>query len=1167
MSIVRLATVVLATSAALAITAHAQDRSGTVQLADGAGPRFIAAGSVGHGTSMVDVRNAAVFRRRIALDLNGTSVADAVKAIAREGHVQIGFSPDALVGTHPVSLSSHDMTVGAALTAVLFDAGVDVVLAADGSHMTLVPRPSVVVDSTARRAPPAGVVTGRVLDAATRQPLRAVMVSVLGTRLGALTGLDGRYALRNVPLGSQSLRFQRIGYLLGHAGIEASADSVAVPDVMLQASPQVLDEVVTTVLGDDRRVTIGSDLPTIDVDSVLSIAPITDFTDVLAGRVPGLEVLPSSGQVGASTRIRIRGITSLSLTNDPIIVVDGVRFDNQEQDQAGSAQSVSRLDDLQSDDIESIEVMKGPSATTLYGTDAANGVIVVTTKHGTNGPTRWDFSGVFGPTQAQGSTSQFPQSYYAWGHSTDGRHIPVQCLLLDPSYGPIIIPGYSGNVAGQSDGTCTVDSVTHYSPLNNASTSVLGTGSQQHFEGSLHGGSSRIQYYLSGISDDQTGGLQLPPVTLRELEQLTGNVPGDIRTPNVSTHTSGNGTFTIQVTPQLLIALTSTIGDNSTRTINESQLVQSLVQGPGYSTLNNTSQQFGFFAPASIESIFNTVNESDGKRYFESLHGDWTPFRWFVGRGTVGADYSDLTSTSSLAATQDGNAVSLGQYLLNQSVVSLYSVDLSGTAAVPLTRWMTAATSVGAQYNRESYTETSSYGYGTAVGNTNLAGATSTYVTQSGLANATLGTYVQEKLGFADRLWVTGAVRWDGGSGFGSLYNLATYPKADASWLAIQGRHTTLRLRTAFGYSGNQAPVSARLRVFNTTNYGLVDGQPAIGAQLGGIDNPSLQPELSRELETGFDLSMFDNAAVLTVTPYWKHTDHEILGVTTPPSLGSYFEDVNLGAVSNTGIEASLTVTPIQSSRVEWDVTVSGSYNANKLLRLDPGLDTLESAAGGADRYVVGYPLAGVWGHRVTYTTGNGSGIITPQDVRIDSGLTYYGPSTAPTQLTVATGLAFFNGALRVRALFNYQGGNAIYNPSADEGCGGNTIFDYNSRGCNDITAPAGVKAADVAAGEFGQGQYGGDPALSSFIFKGGVWRFQELGVSYAIPDRLFRAWRLPAIRALNVSFSVRNLYTWTSYPGIDPSVGNINSTGDSPYDGGVLPLPRTWLMRVHAGF
>src|SRR5215212_4265299 len=234
--------------------------------------------------------------------------------------------------------------------------------------------------------------TGRVTDERTGDALAGARVVLVGTSRLESTGQNGRYLFRDIPTGPQQVRVIAIGFSAQTKRVTISAGRTDTLDFAMTPVPVQLDEIVTTATGQQSRLEIGNAIASIDAATVAEEAPITEFGNLIQGRAAGVQVLKSSGVVGTGTRIRIRGSNSVSLSNEPLYYVDGVRIDATSENYAYDigGQSTSRINDLNPDDIANIEIVKGPSAATLYGIQAANGVVLITTKKGVAGRPRWN---------------------------------------------------------------------------------------------------------------------------------------------------------------------------------------------------------------------------------------------------------------------------------------------------------------------------------------------------------------------------------------------------------------------------------------------------------------------------------------------------------------------------------------------------------------------------------------------------------------------------------------------------------------------------------------------------------------------------------------------------------------------------------------------------------
>src|SRR5436189_4469205 len=266
-----------------------------------------------------------------------------------------------------------------------------------------------------------GTVAGRVTDQANGQPLVAARVTVMGTSLIAQTNAEGRYSLSRVPGGQLTVRASAVGYGAASRVVTVNPGETGVVDLALGLSPYSLDEVVITSTGDQAKREVGNSIARIDAAKLVETAPITNVTDLLIAKAAGVDVLPGT-VTGAPARIRIRGTNSLSLTNEPVYFVDGIRVTSQNRSSGicdvGCAPP-SRINDLNPEDFESIDVVKGPAASALYGTDAANGLVLITTRHGSPGKAQWR---VYSEQGVINDNNAYPYAFRGWRSSATGTH-------------------------------------------------------------------------------------------------------------------------------------------------------------------------------------------------------------------------------------------------------------------------------------------------------------------------------------------------------------------------------------------------------------------------------------------------------------------------------------------------------------------------------------------------------------------------------------------------------------------------------------------------------------------------------------------------------------------------------------------------------------------------
>src|ERR1043166_9416238 len=370
-----------------------------------------------------------------------------------------------------------------------------------------------------------GIVSGRVTDQANGNPLVGARVIVVGTSLTASTNADGRYRIPGVPAGPVTLRASLIGYASSTHPVTVTNQETVTADFGLTLPPYSLDEIVVTATGDQAKREVGNAVSTLDAAPLVANSAITNMNDLLVAKAPGVQVLPGS-TTGTGGRVRIRGNSSLSLSNNPIYIIDGVRMVSDVNSTSigigGSAPS--RVNDLNPSDIESIDVVRGPSASTLYGTDAANGVIVIKTKKGKAGRPVWN---VYAEQGYIKDRNTYPTAYRGWRtgatgttNSTTGNQ--VQCLL-------------SQRVTTNAAARCIQDSVTSYNLWTDPVNTPLATGDRSQVGVQVSGGSDAVRYFLSTDWEHELGTLQMPAIG-RQRILAVGDVPsGPIVRPTPTT--------------------------------------------------------------------------------------------------------------------------------------------------------------------------------------------------------------------------------------------------------------------------------------------------------------------------------------------------------------------------------------------------------------------------------------------------------------------------------------------------------------------------------------------------------------------------------------------------------------------------------------------------------
>ena len=905
-------------------------------------------------------------------------------------------------------------------------------------------------------APPnamrAAIISGTVTDEATHQPIADAHISVVGTTMGAVTDAQGRYSIVGVPAGEVHLRARRIGYGSSDRTVTVADGGSATADFSLTSANVSLDAVVVTGTAGGQQVReIGNTVDKLNIAKEAQTSPAVNVQQLLGQKSPGVLILPTPGMVGVGSAVRIRGASSLSLTNQPIIYVDGVRVDNNPAGGPAirNGRYASRLNDFSTEDIESMEIIKGPAAATLYGTEASNGVIQIITKRGKIGKPQ------FNAAIKEG-----------------GNFLPGVADKINLAYGRNSITGLrdSINVINMWKAQTGRD--------------IFTTGRMHQQNASVSGGTDQARYYVSGDRLDNTGVVDYNWV-------------------------KANGA---RVNLDLLPATKWQIDGHAAFIQNETRFAQA-AEGFGiwdmiiYSKptlLSGPTKGFRYANPdvAGLIDSRSKVNRFTGGIDIRNL-----PFSWLTQELKAGTDVGNTTNQILFPRVPDGvtnffGSKGTGDKTLENVTTNYSTLDYSATAKHDIAAFSTA-TSFGAQYYRKQYTTASEFGQNFPTPDvTTIGGAASTQSSEDFVENKTLGMYVQEALGWENRRFLTAALRGDANSAFGANYKAAYYPKLSGAWVVSEepffnfSRVNALRLRAAWGQAGQQPDAFDALTLYTpSTGPG---GSPILTP--GSLGNPALKPERGEELEMGFDLGVLDDRATLTYTHYNRTTKDAIVRAPNRPSVGfPGARVVNLGRVAAWGNEIGLNARVIDMPVVAWDLGVNFATAHNRVESLG-GLPPVgvANSGNGIDQYNrEGYAVGSFFWQKVVSASYSPTGVL--QNVLCDNGAggtvacanapkLYYGQPT-PTRIGSVTNTVTLMRSLRLSALVDYQTGMTYEEGSIEA----NHQNFQNTAMSNPVTGRVDPIFAAY------QGSVGRPPLG---FFDAGFAKLRELSASYTIPDR-----------------------------------------------------------------
>jgi len=986
-------------------------------------------------------------------------------------------------------------------------------------------------------------IAGRVTAQGTGEALSDVRVYLVGSTLATATNAEGRYTLRGVPAGVAEVRVIRVGFQEQKKPITVVAGATDTLNFTMQQAVIQLQDVVTTATGDQRKVELGNTIATLgDISKRVEEAPITSIGDLLVAKAPGVVVLPGS-MTGTAPSIRIRGVSSLSLNNSPIWVVDGVRFNSTPFTSAGaggSQVSSTPLNGLNPDDIEDIEIVKGPSAATLYGTDASNGVIVVTTKKGRAGAAKWTWFGEGGRIEDH---SHYPDTYAIWGHRPNAaaNAAPVRCLLRE-------LPG----------GTCLKDSVTSLNIIDVANLTPVHTGNRNQFGGQVNGGTDAVRYFVSGDLQNETGPIQMPNIESARYDSTRTPMRDEWKHPEFLQGQTVRANLSTSPTPKIDINVTAGFSklnqrfgetDNNFSSIFYQSMMSPGFIGAGLGATGVDSRGQNLYGNNSFTygDVFQRLDREDVQRLTGSIQSSWRPFAWMQNDGTVGIDLGSRYSYGlcRFGECPDYNNWRLGNVIDRHRIDRNFSVKLASNAAWQAKSYLNLKTTLGADYTNQEGEATNATGTQLPPGGQSVSQAAVTSASATlPSADKTLGYYLQEQATLRDRLFLTVAVRTDQNSAFGSESKSITYPKASLSWIASDepffpqlGWLNQFRLRAAYGASGIQ-PRSTDAFVTYTAPVVSVNGADTPGLRASSLGNPTLKPERTTEFEGGFDARVLSNRVNIELTYYSKSTKDALFDLPIAPSAAASATTIreNLASVKNGGVEASITTTLIDRRALGWDMTLSASHNKNKVLSLGSdasGKPVLVNGTGSTCDSL-GFPVHGYYYRTYTYADDNNDGIIVPGEVHVSSTFQYVGNSVPGDIVAISNGFDLFNRSLRVQGSFDYKGGYMISNGTYSFQCSNNPACP----GLSNPNASLEDQAAAIALTAT-------NPTTSyGYLQNGQFWRFRELSATWNLPNRF--ASRIRAA-STSLTFGARNLKVWTKYKGADPEenygTGDVQST------------------------
>ena len=716
-------------------------------------------------------------------------------------------------------------------------------------------------------------IKGVVSNSTSGTPLANAQISIVGTTNGTITGASGAFTITAVAAGNQVVRARLIGYQPTERTIAVTAGGTVTVNFSLTVSALSLDEmVVTGTAGSARKREVGNSIGQIKLADVPEVP--TNLSNMLSGRLAGVTVGGGVGNSGSGSAIRLRGTTSVSLTNQPLVFIDGVRTRSDEYPrngiftgatQRGANSNSSPLNDINPDDIDRIEVVKGAAAATLYGTDAAAGVIQIFTKRGAAGKAKWQVrlnSGV-------SSLRQF---------GTDS----VPLLNMNPFL--------------RNNGSGSIPGLDNYAARYGTAIQVSG------------GTADNLKYLLSTQVDNTDGVL---PNDRDRKYQVRANLD-------------------FQPTQKLAMNWSSAYTNNL---INQTPAGNN-AQGITLNAFRQDRNYFGTANPDTVRQVLQQRLTTNIDRLIMGLTGTFTPIARLSSRLTLGFDRAALENRN--VRPFGFPAAPFGIIQNQRWANSTLSIDWQNNYEFGLGKDLRVTASAGTQYVNSLVGDVVALSENFATpADPSVASGGLRNADENRTRVITGGAFGTVLLGFKNRYFMTVGGRLDGNSAFGSDFGLQFYPKVSASWVLSdesfwKESFGTLKLRGAFGAAGRAPTAFAAVRTYVTTPWGTTTA-----VRPSNVGNPNLGPERTREMELGFDQALFNGKTSVDFTYFNATTTDALFNVRSIPSLGFLNNELrNVGEMNKYGVELALRQEIVNREKFGLSAGLNVSTNISNVVSL-----------------------------------------------------------------------------------------------------------------------------------------------------------------------------------------------------------------------------------------
>ncbi len=990
-------------------------------------------------------------------------------------------------------------------------------------------------------------IKGTIKDKSDGTPLVGASVVAKGTTTGSVTDANGAFEF-TLPNGATTLVVSFVGYV----NQEIPINGQSVLGVTMESDANILGDVVVVGYGTQSKKELTGSVSRVSGDAISKL-PVTGIDQALQGQAAGVQVTTNSGTPGGGVSIRIRGASSITASNQPLYVVDGVPINTGNYAQLGvGGQGTNAISDLNPSDIESIEILKDAAAAAIYGSRGSNGVVLVTTKRGKSGKSKISLSTYYG----------FQETNKRIEPQTGQEHIgTINEARRNVGLAALYTPTDSTNAAN-----------------TNWQNEIFRTAPMSNTDLAFEGGTERLQYRISGSYFDQQGiviGSSFNRMSIR------ANVDN-------------------RLTDKLKLSFSSNYSRSMSNRLNNDNNIYGVVSAAslvgGHIPVRNADGTYARDPNSSVDNpvsaALDPIFEAPTQRLIANAALEWEIAEGLTVRSNVGADligyreFRFYPSTSPAASGVRGQGFETlynDQNLINENL--LFYKKNFGDFKTDLV--------VGASFQKDNLETVFTQGENFPGNTVKTLNATSVKkdIQSTRGAWGINSQFARLNLGYAGRYILSGSIRRDGASRFGKDNRYGIFPGVSAAWIIseegfLRNNKTlsTLKVKGGWGIRGNSniSNFASRALIGAGFNYNQISGLAP--SQLG---NDELTWEQREDLSVGLEVGLFKNKVNLEVEAYDAKTNSLLLDRPLPYTSGYSTISQNVGKMTNRGLDVKLSAEIIDKKNFSWTASINVSTNKNRVTDI-----VNEFTSGFASWVDTGYALGSFRGYRVEnifqtqaeidavnqtakektgrttavyQATGtrpgdikfvdiNGDGVITSADQEVigDANPSWFGGITNSFKI-YGVDLSFF---------FQFNQGNQIYNNTRAFSEGLNSVFGQFASVRNRWTPTNTNTTMPRAAWA--------DPnnnrrTSTRFLEDGSYMRLKNINIGYSLPSSLISKLKLSNLR---IYYSGQNLLTFTNYSGLDPELSTFGETNTAPgTDFLTFPQARTHTFGLNVSF